>query len=146
MKRLSRFLRLSPGEKYLLARVAVLLLLVRLGLTILPFRFVERLIAPAIRLARFGTGRPAYGIAAISWAVPAAARYVPRASCLTQALAAHILLSRRGFASRLQIGVKHDPRHGFAAHAWVLCEGRVVVGGGGHQAYTPLLGWEGESR
>jgi hypothetical protein len=68
-------------------------------------------------------------VARLGWAVRAASRRIPRASCLTQALSAQLLLARRGLSSELKIGVTRDPVKGFAAHAWVLVEGRVLVGG-----------------
>lgn len=56
------------------------------------------------------------------------ARFVPHASCLTQALALQFVLGRTGHASHLQIGVRRDQHGNFSAHAWVICNGRVVLG------------------
>jgi len=69
---------------------------------------------------------------------------VPAASCLTQALAAHLLLCRRGLTPQLHIGVAKDQRDRLIAHAWVESEGRIVVGGTDLQRYTPLLVLKGE--
>src|SRR5690606_14437510 len=66
----------------------------------------------------------------IGWAVGKAAHHVPNATCLTQALAAQLLLARYRHESRLCIGVARDGERGFEAHAWIEAEGRVVVGGG----------------
>ena len=44
-------------------------------------------------------------VQSVAWAVTHAARLVPGASCLTQALAAKQLLGNRGIPSRLRIGV-----------------------------------------
>jgi hypothetical protein len=51
-------------------------------------------------------------------------------TCLVQALAADGMLRRRGFASTLHIGVRlHRPGSTpLQAHAWVKCEGQIVVG------------------
>jgi hypothetical protein len=65
----------------------------------------------------------------IGWAVRNAARLVPGASCLTQALAAQYLLARAGCRSQLQVGVARDPSGRFLAHAWLISDGRVVIGG-----------------
>jgi len=79
-------------------------------------------------------------------AVSRAARLVPRASCLTQALALQRLLSRRGLESSLFLGVdragqpSETPRlraKGFEAHAWVEWRGRVLIGGD-ISRWTPL--------
>jgi hypothetical protein len=56
------------------------------------------------------------------------ARFVPKASCLTQALALQFILARAGHASRLQIGVREVDDGTFSAHAWVTCNGVVVLG------------------
>jgi len=72
----------------------------------------------------------------IAWAVQAAARHVPRATCLTQALAAQTWLKRRGFPADLHIGVARDSRKQFQAHAWVVSDGKVIIGGAEHENYV----------
>jgi hypothetical protein len=54
---------------------------------------------------------------------------VPGASCLTQALAAQYLLARSGHRSQLRVGVAQDPSGRLLAHAWLVSDGRVVIGG-----------------
>lgn len=61
----------------------------------------------------------------VTWA----ARHIPQATCLTQAVACRYLLARHGFATTLRIGVKPDERKTLAAHAWLLCGEEVVIGG-----------------
>jgi len=56
------------------------------------------------------------------------ARFVPKASCLTQALALQFILARAGHASRLQVGVREAADGTFSAHAWVTCDGVIVLG------------------
>jgi hypothetical protein len=70
------------------------------------------------------------------------ARAVPGASCLTQALALQYLLARAGHACELHVGVKRDAKGQFAAHAWVSCNGRIVLGAEGTRLadYTALAG------
>ena len=73
-----------------------------------------------------------------SHAVSRAARLVPRASCLTQALVLQRLLARRGQKCALFLGVDRPglkvasaARSGrdFEAHAWIEWHGRVLIGG-----------------
>lgn len=59
------------------------------------------------------------------------ARFVPRANCLTQAVALQYVLGRAGHASQLQIGVRQSDQEKFSAHAWVTCNGRVILGQSG---------------
>lgn len=68
------------------------------------------------------------------------ARFVPRASCLTQALALQYLLARAGHRSELQVGVRRDEDGRFLAHAWVSCNDRVVLGAATTRLsdFTPL--------
>jgi hypothetical protein len=73
----------------------------------------------------------------IAWAVRAASRRVPRATCLVQALTVQLLLARHGYVSVLRVGVKRDDG-AFKAHAWVEFQGRVVVGADGHSGFMPL--------
>jgi hypothetical protein len=61
------------------------------------------------------------------WAVRAVAARVPRASCLTQAVAASLLLRRYGHEATLRLGVARRDR-GLQAHAWVESGGRTVIG------------------
>jgi len=66
------------------------------------------------------------GVDRLEWAVLAASRFIPRATCLTQALALHRLLSSYGYQSNVQFGVRRaDGR--FAAHAWVEHEARLLL-------------------
>lgn len=65
---------------------------------------------------------------ALAWAVAAAARRVPKASCLTQSLALETLLAQAGQAGELRIGVARKPDGAFEAHAWVEHDGRVLIG------------------
>jgi hypothetical protein len=51
-----------------------------------------------------------------------------RASCLTQALAGWIMLTRHGAESRIRIGVASPGQQGFKAHAWLESGGRVILG------------------
>ncbi len=51
-----------------------------------------------------------------------------RASCLTQALAGWIMLTRHGAESRIRIGVASPQQQGFKAHAWLEVGGRVILG------------------
>lgn len=61
----------------------------------------------------------------------AVARRVPAfRTCLVEALAAHAMLRRRGFPSELRLGVRTPGSQAasLVAHAWVECDGVVVVG------------------
>lgn len=67
--------------------------------------------------------------AMLMWAVRTASRYIPRASCLTQAVAGLLLLHSHGHTANLCIGVANTKGGGFRAHAWLERKGVVILGG-----------------
>jgi hypothetical protein len=92
----------------------------------LPFGTVRRMLARGEKQIEPKTP-DAICVEKMVWAVGVASRFVPRASCLTQALAGAWLLRRKGQHAELVIGVKNSNRD-FQAHAWVVSNGRVVIG------------------
>jgi len=49
-----------------------------------------------------------------------------------------VLLTRRGYPTLLHIGVVRGKQEEFQAHAWVVTEGKVVIGGSELGRYAPL--------
>ncbi len=145
MDALRKLARLPRSERCLLVMAALLLAAIKLGLTLLPYRrlrgFVDRvaLAAPRRPLA------PSASPERVAWAVTRAGRFVPGATCLTQALAAKVLLERRGHPARIRVGIGRIEGAPLLAHAWVESGGRIVLGGEDLKRYTPLLALEGES-
>jgi hypothetical protein len=77
----------------------------------------------------------------VVWSVEAASRRIPRATCLTQALAAATLLANNGHAAVLRVGVAKNDDGSLRAHAWVESDGRTVLGDPRTDAFvamTPL--------
>jgi len=116
--RLARLLSLSGAKQRLLVRAYVLLWFFRLALWAVPIR----------RLRKLAHSRPATGWnrppERLSWSVRTAARCVPKATCLTRAMALKRLLARAGKTSRLEIGVAKDGAK-LEAHAWITSQGRA---------------------
>lgn len=134
--------KLSWGELLLLLLEAHLVILLRILLWLIPFRWLRRVF---LGISRSGGGRPiARETKAwkIIWGIRVVNRYLPRLNnCLANALAAKILLKSLGYDVDLLIGVKLVSRGSIQAHAWLESEGRVVLGGLsdlGH--YKPLSG------
>lgn len=108
---------------------------VRLALWVLPFRVLHRAVGKlALRPRATAADAPTAG--RIAWAVSATARRVPAASCLTQALAAMILLARHGYPATLRVGVARGEQGQLRAHAWVDSDGRTLIGGAESDAFT----------
>ncbi len=145
MGHLHKISRLSATELWLLVKATLLLEAIKLGMQLLPFRVLRRLLdrVAGTLAGVHGTGYPP--VDTIAWAVETASRRTPGAkSCLAQALAAQVLLIRLGHPSQLHIGVAKGERGQFKAHAWVESEGKVLVGGSEFEDFTPLTVLEGE--
>jgi hypothetical protein len=133
---LRRFLQLPPADRRLVLRALWSVAAIRARLALRPFPDVDRAtnrepIKP--KLPPVGAVEPQR----IAWAVRAVSRYVPGATCLTQALAARSLLAAEGKASRLQLGMARiDGRP--QAHAWLESDGAIVIGGEGHTRFAPF--------
>ena len=133
---LFRLARLGAGDYRLLTEAMALLAFVRLGLTFSSLQWLQRrLLSP-----QAGQREPSGDIRRIAWIVRNAARPIPGASCLTQALAFQTMLHRRGMASELKLGVRHNEHGEFAAHAWVSVDGQVQLGGSVQElaAFSPI--------
>jgi hypothetical protein len=124
---------LPAADRALLARSAAWLVRCRVALWTRPYADVRG------RVIAWGDRRVDAGAAPgrVAWAVTHAARIVPGASCLTQALAADVLLRRAGERPELCFGVALGAGD-FEAHAWLELDGRVLVGEAGLDRFTPL--------
>jgi Transglutaminase-like superfamily len=137
LKLFRQFATLTAAERSLLLRATALVAAVRVALWLAPFRLVRRWTAApqpvSSALARIRIGR-------LAWAVQAAARRIPQATCLTQALALQRLLARAGRSAEVRIGVSlGDGAREFAAHAWVEYQGQILVGDNGElDRYAPI--------
>jgi hypothetical protein len=135
-KALDRFLRLSSGDRSLLARSIVLVATARVALWVLPFKVARRVLTLSAKRSPAVHATPER----IGWAISAARYFVPKGNCLPQALAAESLLLRHGHPVEFRIGVVKTDRDRLEAHAWVESAGRLVVGDltQGLVTYSPL--------
>ncbi|WP_296744351.1 lasso peptide biosynthesis B2 protein [Mesorhizobium sp.] len=134
MRNWSRLRSLSGREMVFLAHCLAVVAVVRLGLTFSSYNWLRSMVTrlDARNTASLGDLRR------VAWGVAAAARFVPGASCLTQALAGQYLLARRGSASNIRIGVERDTGKQLKAHAW-LVSGNHIVLGGSMSGFAPLV-------
>ncbi len=140
MTRIGKFLNLSTTEKYLLLKAWVLLGLIRLGMELLPFSTLKKLLE---RLKPISSGfKKDFSEEELVWSVTVVSRYVPRATCLVQALTTQFLLQQAGHQACLHIGVADTEEGGIKAHAWVESQGRILIGGFEINRYTHLLALE----
>lgn len=125
LERLRRYVRLIRRHHRALAYAFVVLMRVRIGLWRGSYRSVQNWIDRSV--ARRGPHDIPVNVAA--WSVTHAARVVPGALCLAQALAVRYMLLRANRECVIRIGVKRGENEPFGAHAWVLHEGRCIIGG-----------------
>lgn len=120
---LREFSRRGAVERRLVVEAAVIVPVVRVALSLLPFRTV---MAIADRAA---VAAPPANVAVerIAWAISTISLRVPRATCLTQALAAKFLLARHGHDSTVRLGVAKKSGE-LSAHAWLESGGKALIG------------------
>jgi len=109
----------------LLLHALFLVICVRLGLTFSSLDKIRLRFLPK----SLDAPREAVDIERLAWAVRRIAERIPDASCLTRAQALQIMLSRRGISSQLVLGVLKSKNDAFRAHAWLLKDGEIVIGG-----------------
>lgn len=138
MNRVYRFIGLTSVERALIARASLWLLFFRAGLFLAPTWFAQKWVRDGKTAGVVDQMADEPTIDDIVRAVRQCKRYVPYATCLTQALTARRMLSRYGHDAVLKIGVaKSDSR--LEAHAWVEVNGQVVLGKQPfHSRYTVL--------
>jgi hypothetical protein len=134
---LLRFKQVDNRRRAFLAEAVVYLLAARLALIFVPFPRLARQLGsfvpptdPRATLPRAAAGPNHTQLAAeVSWAVTRAARYVPfNAVCLPQAMAARVMLKRRGVQSVMHFGAAKGKEKPLDAHAWLDAAGVEVTG------------------
>lgn len=123
IRRLIQFAALPLRRKLLVFRSFAVMAAIRAKISLLPYSVWSR----ELRFhPEISGNRVRYSLADIEWAVNLAASYIPRATCLVAALAARRILAGNGRASELRLGVSGEGSD--FAHAWLECEGTIVVG------------------
>ena len=135
MSRWQRINALRRADWRLLGRALVAVVAIRAGLSVVRLggvlRAVESLAVPR------GTDR-SIDVDHVVWAVEAASRRVPRATCLTRALATKLLLGRAGVESTVHLGFARGMAGAFEGHAWLESAGRIIVGNEEIERYTEI--------
>jgi len=127
MRLLRKLWNLRKVDFYFLFITLFLLEAIRLGLWLLEFRILLKIVNKLCTIKfPFSNATPRK----IVWGVNIATRYSPGgAKCLARALTTQILMSRSGYVPELCIGVAKSESSGeLEAHAWIKCQGYVVIG------------------
>lgn len=115
---------LAPAGCGLMLRALLVLGLIRLGLRLLRFKRLRAILA---LLNRPVSPPQQISVHLLVGAVTTATHLMPNVKCLAQALAAQTLLRWQGYEAELKLGVAKSGKT-LLAHAWVECQGRVVIG------------------
>lgn len=126
----------TPGERRMLVRVGLRLVATRVALAVLPYRTVAAHYARPVREVGARAEHRRSGLWAVRVVGP---RVLGARPCLAQALVAERVLRQAGAAPTVRIGVAQDADGPLRAHAWVECDGDIVVGGrGSYGLYTAM--------
>lgn len=117
------FFKLPNRDKTLLLKTLFLMIKVRLMLWVLPFSSIQKSVTDVKP-----TNKENITLNNLIWAVNVSSHYVPRATCLTNALTGYSLLSQHGYTSLIKIGVGKSFEGEFEAHAWLEYKDKVVIG------------------
>ncbi len=132
--------RLSGKEFLLLFEAWVLLAAARLILIFAPFKKIAPLLGHLNKdEPSLSTTENKFTLTHLSLAIARACRYsFWRTQCFEQALAAKIMLRRRGIHSTIYFGVKHvdNGNKTIAAHAWIESEGITLTGAMGKDSFS----------
>ena len=121
MNKIKSFLNLPFNKKELFIKTLILMFFIRICLTVIQFskfnNISKKISKPHVTNENIND---------IIWSVNTVSLYVPKSTCLIQAITAQILLSRNNHPSKLKIGVKK--KTDFEAHAWLEIDNIIVLG------------------
>jgi hypothetical protein len=141
MDTLKRYLQLPFTKQRLLIESMLILVMVRVGLWLLPFATLNRLLQKFEQRAQGRKSANDNYQDEISWAVSRMSRILSNENvCLFVALVGQLHLNLHGFPARTRFGVQKTINDELKAHAWVECNGNVVIGGSKQEIenYTAL--------
>jgi hypothetical protein len=126
---LYRFLKLSPSDRTLFLQAFLCLNFIRLGLWLFPFQTIQQLLIKINQVSSKPKSRNLIDLSKIGRAIHSISHYLPgQVRCLAQALTAHFLICHYGYSPQLKIGFAKGEGGLIEAHAWVECQGQVVMG------------------
>jgi hypothetical protein len=142
----ANLVRRTPADLLLAAEAVVLLAFFRACLAVVPVRRIVRAITHGPAAAAPTPQEPgAHALAQalrVRWAVEAATRNSPAAFvCFPQTLAGYVMLRRRRVLSTMVYGVARSPAGELIAHTWLTVGDRIVLGGDGSAAFSPIERW-----
>lgn len=127
MRKLRKFLNLTPQERKVLFKAFRTLAVVQISLYMLPFQkvwdYYNRQLDAESEIQQ---DRPC--VDEVALAVNRIADVFPKTECLPRALTVHKMLYDYGYHSKLKIGTRKDEQGVFIAHAWIERFDKVIIG------------------
>lgn len=127
MKMFFKFIGLSRQEKKLIFQSIYYLGLFRLKLTTTAPRVLFLIVSKKTNYiaASHLVSVPPHTIARI---INKTSRLIPCSTCLSKALAGYVLFAKNHYKINLHIGVRKNEKLELEAHAWLSCDGKIVLG------------------
>lgn len=142
-----KFLVISSSKKLLILESCLLLGIARLAIISLPFKKVASYLGDLDQETTWIEETDL--LKEVAWAVNGVARFTPwKSNCLARAVAAAIILRRRGISYSIYLGVAREETNNLTAHAW-LRSGQIYLTGGENRdkfTVTGILGYQGGRR
>lgn len=136
MSNILSFRKLSSQDKLIALESLFWVIRIRIMIWLFSFSTVQRKVQNIA--TKYPSSNHTITASRLRILIVAASRYVPKATCLVQALAGHILFSKYGYNTSIKIGVLTENGE-FEAHAW-LEHGEKVVLGESEKNYKTILG------
>ena len=134
-RKFKTFLAMRGAERLLVCEAVAMLTVARLIVLTVPFRYLVPWLSRVPEMASCDKGLPL----SVGHAIATCARNVPwKAVCLPQAMAAKVMLARRGCGSVLHLGATIDSDGRLITHAWLVSGGAVVIGAVGMSGMSAL--------
>ena len=126
MSFLARVAQLGWRDRLLLGEAMLCLTIASLLIALRSFRSVALFMTKGRKSAE---PAPAPAARRIAWALNACANRVPwKALCFQRAVAAHMMLRRRGWGSVINYGIRREDDGALAAHVWARSGNVDVIG------------------
>jgi Transglutaminase-like superfamily len=139
MGRLLKFWSLPGREKYCFCEAGILLLLSNLSIKTIPFRQIYRFLHTWNPRARVVL-KSAENVELVMLSLSRAANLLPwKSRCLSQSIAAFVMLRRRCIPAIMFVGVKSLEDTSLVAHAWVQTSREVTDKNSENSTYTALV-------
>lgn len=121
--------RPTTPDRRIVLEAALSLLLARLAIRLLPFRYLARFVArPVSRPEVLGDERVRLR-EEVCWAIYQASQHLPgNVTCFPQAIATQAMLRRRCVGTVMYYGVARLPGWGLAGHVWVQDGTQGIMG------------------